>query len=254
MAVRVKERSVGALHRVAKRFQPLRRKLRSHFLFEIGGQSIAYCYIRKNACSAFKRMILDQLGYEGSWDDGIKALEPLASRNVAEAKSAVWRIYVYRDPFERAASLFRNKLIMREGSEGLIADFERVSKLQAEDATFEEFVGIYLAAGPNDPHTWPQASQLLPMSYNSVSTLSSLFDDMKAIIGEDLARRYFAKPANQSSASLYDEPSSGVPIRLLRERYESKAELPSTAALDQARVRATIARLYHDDYSLAPPR
>lgn len=235
-----------------KRFQPLRRQLRSHFLFEVGGQTIAYCYIRKNACSAFKRMILDQAGYEGPWDEAIKFLEPLAPHNLATAKAAKWRIYVYREPFERSVSLFRNKLIMQEGSTDLVADFERVTGFDAENATFEHFVTSYLAARPGDPHTWTQASQLLPMSYNCVSTLSSLFEDMKPIVGEDLARGYFAKPANQSSGFLYDEASASVPVRVLRERYEAEGALPSRAALDQPAVRAAIRRLYRNDYSLAP--
>jgi hypothetical protein len=235
-----------------KRFQPLRRQLRSHFLFEIGGQSIAYCYIRKNACSAFKRMILDQAGYDGAWEDAIQFLLTLAPPSLSAARAAKWRIYVHRDPFERAVSLFRNKLVMREGDRDFIPDFERVTGQDADEATFEQFVTAYLAGKPRDPHTWSQASHLLPMSYNCVATLATLFEDMRPIVGEELAGRYFAKPANQSSAALHNETSFDVPVRLLRERYAETGELPSNAALDEPGVRAIVRGLYADDYHLAP--
>ena len=32
---------------------------RAHFWFELGGKTYGYCYIRKNACSAFKKLICD---------------------------------------------------------------------------------------------------------------------------------------------------------------------------------------------------
>lgn len=242
----------GPLQNVVRRFQPLRRQLRSHYLFEVAGETIAYCYIRKNACSAFKRLILDQAGYQGDWDDAIDFLAQFNAPNLAAAKGATWRIYVYRDPFERMVSLFRNKLVARERSSDFIADFQQVTGREAEHATFEEFVTIYLTATPGDPHTWSQASQLLPMPYNCVSTFDTLFDDMKSIVGDELADRYFARPANQSSAALYDDASLELPVRLLRERYDETGELPSSAALDQPVVRAAIHRLYRDDYALAP--
>lgn len=247
------ERS-GRLQRVVSRFQPLRRPLRSHYLFEIGGQTIAYCYIRKNACSAFKRMILDQAGYEGAWDDAIDFLARFNPPSLAAAKAATWRIYVYRDPFERMASLFRNKLVAREGSSDFIANFEHVTGSDADNATFELFVTNYLTSKPGDPHTWTQASQLLPMSYNIVSTLDTLFEDMRPVVGDDIANRYFATAANRSSQALYDDTSFDVPVRLLRKRHSATGELPSSTALGRPVLRNRVERLYADDYSLAPRR
>ena len=252
MALSVRtERPLPLLERV-KRLQPLRRQLRSHILFDVNGETIAYCYIRKNACSAFKRMILAEERYEGAWEDAIHFLLQLAPASLAAAKTAKWRIYVYRDPFERIASLFRNKMVAREDSTDFIADFESATGSDVDASTFDQFVTVYLTSKPRDPHTWTQASQLLPMSYNCVSTLDTLFHDMRPIVGDELARRYLARPANQSSTSLYDEASFAVPVRQLRERYLATGELPSSGALDAPNARATVLRLYRDDYGLAP--
>jgi hypothetical protein len=237
------------------RLNPVKKRLRSHFLFEIDGQTIAYCYIRKNACSAFKRMLLDRAGYTGHWDDALQFLiQHYAAPSLAAAKAARWRVCVYRDPFDRAVSLFRNKLLMQEGDRDFLPDVEAVSGRDAANMTFEDFVRAYLAAEARDPHTRGQASHLLPMSYNCMPTLESLFEDMKPIVGDELAGRYFRNRANNSSGALFVEPSSRVQIRLLRERYVATGELPAVAALDDPELRSIIRRLYRDDYRLARDR
>ena len=234
------------------RFRPSGRRLRSHFLFEVNGSTVAYCYIRKNACSAFKRMILDQAGYTGQWNGAISYLTSnFAAPSVQAVRAARWRVFVYRDPFERMASLFRNKMIMQEGAGDFLNDFKRVTGFDPGDATFEQFVHFYLARGPHDPHALSQAAHLLPVSYNICSTMDSLRDDMTQVVGDELAARYFVRPVNQSSASLFEEPSFEVPVRVLRQRYAETGELPGSAALDSTEVRSAVLRLYRVDYSLA---
>jgi sulfotransferase famil protein len=238
---------------VVKRFHPLRRQLRSHFLFEIEGISIAYCYVRKNACSTFKHMILDNAEYDGKWEDAISFMtRHYAASSVAAVRSARWRIFVYRDPFERMTSLFRNKMIMQDGAANFLGNYERVTGCDPFDATFEQFVGSYLTRRSLDPHTRSQSSHLLPVSYNCASTFKTLFADMKIIIGDELATRYFAKPTNDSSGALFDEPSLDVPVRILRGRYGATGQLPSNTALNGSDVRAIVRQIYRDDYKLVP--
>jgi hypothetical protein len=244
---RVRSQLKGALQRL--KAPP--RQLRSHFLVDIGGETIAYCYIRKNACSAFKRMILDRAGYEGKWDDALQFLSRFAAPDLAAAKAARWRIYVYRDPFDRMVSLFRNKLIMQEGDRDFLPHFESISGLAAPEATFRQFVTGYLTRKPGDPHVRSQASHLLPIDYNCISTPETLFADMLAVVGKDLAAKYFAEPVNDSSRALFDEPSADVPVAELRERYAAAGELPASAALGDPELRAIIRRVYRDDYRLA---
>lgn len=234
------------------RFRPSGRRLRSHFLFEVNGSTIAYCYIRKNACSAFKRMILDQAGYTGQWNGAISYLTSnFAAPSVQAVRAARWRVFVYRDPFERMASLFRNKMIMQDGAVDFLNDFRRVTGSDPKGATFEQFVHHYLEHRPGDPHTLSQAAHLLPISYNVRSTMDSLLHDMKQVVGDELAKRYFGRPVNESSAILFDEPSVDLPVRVLRDRYAESGQLPGSSALETAELRSAVQRLYRADYKLA---
>lgn len=241
------------LRRTVRRLRPYRQQLRGHFIFEIDGARIAYCYIRKNACSAFKRMILDRAGYRGEWDDAIGFLEEnFAPKRIADVRSAAWRIFVYRDPFDRAASLFRNKMVVQENASDFLRSYAETTQSDPMDATFDLMVRSYLERSPSDPHVHSQAAHLLPASYNLVASMETLADDMKAVVGEELAKRYFARPVNESSAMLFAEPSSDVPVRLLRERYAATGELPGAAALASPELRSTIQRIYRADYKLLP--
>jgi len=232
----------------------LRRRLRSHFVFEIAGVSIAYCYIRKNACSAFKRLLLDQAGYAGEWNDALPFLTgTYAPASISQVLAARWRIFVYRDPFERTVSLFRNKMVMAKGARDFLTSYAAVTGGDPEDATFKDFVLNYLPARSLDPHASSQISALLPLPYNRVCTLESLAADMERILGDQIAQKYFAKRINHSSSALFHEGSADVPVRLLRERYQLSGELPSDDALQTEILRSRIRQLYRFDYLLAPP-
>jgi len=233
------------------RLDPVRRRLRWHFMFEVGGKRIAYCYIRKNACSAFKRLILDLSNYDGEWSDAIHFLtETRAAPDLAAVESADWRIFVYRDPFERTASLFRNKLVMESEAADFLDSFVRIAKCDPENATFAEFVSSYLGHRRIDPHAQTQASHLLPVSYNCVSTLETLQRDAERIFGRDLADKYFSRPSNASSSKFFDEPSSHVPVGVLRKRYRATGELPSATSLSTPEIQRRIRSVYSDDYEL----
>ncbi len=232
-----------------------RRRLRAHFTADIAGTTITFCYVRKNACSAFKRLILDHAGYDGEWRGSIGYLvRNCSARSLAEARSAQWRIFVYRDPFERVASLFRNKLIMQDGAVDFLRSYSKVTGSDPAEASFSSLVKDYLTGRRLDPHAHSQASHLLPISYNCVSTPETLFTDMRGIFGDELAHRYFARPSNPSSARLFDHPSSDTPVRLLRERFAASGELPSVEALRTAELETLVRRIYRDDYLLDPAR
>jgi hypothetical protein len=232
-----------------------RRRLRSHLQAEIGGASITYCYIRKNACSAFKRLLINHYNYQGEWRNAVGFLTRTCSApNLAAARSAQWRIFVYRDPFDRAASLFRHKMIMQHGAENFLRNYREVTGADPASATFSSFVTDYLTGRKLDPHTRSQASHLLPIDYNIVSTPQTLLADMRGIFGDELAQRYFALPSNRSSASPFDDPSWDTSVHVLGERLAATGELPSLDALRTSELESIVQRLYRDDYALDPER
>ncbi|MBV9527256.1 sulfotransferase family 2 domain-containing protein [Sphingomonas sp.] len=221
----------------------------------IEGTSITYCYIRKNGCSAFKRLMLDLAGYSGPWDDGLGVMRKnFAVSSINEARDADWRVYVYRDPFSRAVSLFRNKMIMTDGAGDLLRDFAEVTGSDPADATFSTFVRDYLDGQATDPHAWSQISHVLPMDYNVICTLDTLGAKMTDVLGAEVAGKYFVRRANASSRRLFDKPSADVPVRELRERYTASQEMPSDDAFATESLRRIIQNRYCDDYALSPNR
>src|SRR3954469_11320300 len=82
-----------------------KRRLDSHFCFTIGGKRFAYCYIRKNGCSAFKRLMLDRAGAEREEEQPITTLSrQFGARSLNDVRSADHRILVLRNPYSRLVS------------------------------------------------------------------------------------------------------------------------------------------------------
>lgn len=240
---------------VLRRFHPLRQRLDSHFVFEVEGQRIAYCYIRKNACSAFKHLMLDVAGYEGPRAGSIEHLySRYPARGLTHVLSSDWRMFVYRDPIDRAASLFRSKMVMQKGAKPLLASYRSITRSDPNAASFSGFVTDYLTRRNIDVHARPQSSHLLPIAYNSVSTLETLHDDVRRICGPEIADAYFSRPTNPTSSQLSQQPSSDAPVHVLKAHYEDTGELPSTAALMTPELEAMIRRIYSRDYALDPAR
>jgi hypothetical protein len=236
-----------------RRFHPLRHRLESHFVFEVDGQRIAYCYIRKNACSAFKHLMLDAAGYDGPRAGSIGFLySRYPARGLAHVLSSDWRMFVYRDPIDRAASLFRSKMIMQKGAKPFLANYRQITSSDPNDATFSRFVTEYLTRRNLDVHARDQSSHLLPIRYNSVSTLGTLHDDVQRICGAQIADTYFSRPTNPTSSHLSQQPSSDVPVHVLKAHYEDTGELPSKGALLTPDLEASIRHIYRRDYALDP--
>lgn len=227
--------------------------MNSHFRFTLAGRSIAYCYIRKNASSAFKQMMLDANGYDGPWEGAFDFMRRRCGiRIVEDVRSAAWRIYVYRHPFDRAVSLFRNKMVMQSYADDFLANYSSVMHADPLDATFASFVRSYLPSKYADPHVWAQCDHLLPVDYNCAWSMTWLLEHAREIFGTEIADRYFSRPANRSSENLFDEPSADVPVRELRQDFLRRGKLPSVAALRNNDTDRMIHRIYRRDYELEP--
>jgi hypothetical protein len=229
-----------------------KRRLGSHFCFTINGRRVAYCYIRKNGCSAFKRLMLDVAGGERDDEQPITTLSRhFGARSLDEVRRADHRILVLRDPYARLVSLFRNKFIMRDGAEDILRDFAAVTGSDALCATFEGFVRDYVAKHPSDPHCWAITDHLLPVDYDVVIPLEELGQAMSATLGEAVAKRYFNTPLNSSHDRLEHRPGAwAVTASKLREAWELTSIMADGGSFEDQDLRVLVEWLFAKDYRM----
>jgi hypothetical protein len=109
-------------------------------------------------------------------------------------------IFVYRDPFERCVSLFKNKFIHEKGTEGIQASFEGTIGCSVHEATFMIFLD-YLSQDFEkiDPHSWPQSAHLADVNYTHVIEISKLSGATRSLFPNKEDHRHFQKKCNSSS-------------------------------------------------------
>lgn len=170
----------------------------------MGGKRIAYAYIRKNACSAFKVA----LGFSPSTQ--VKEIAPNYPFERWPWYHAT--IFVWRDPEERLVSLYRNKILDRQDAADLLPDYR--STMGEEPSTFEKFAE-YASLGA-DPHCRPQYDHLKPLRYSHAIPLVHLHEAMVEIVGSEAARPF----AQNTNASVPHEVEITDRARtLIREHY-----------------------------------
>lgn len=214
----------------------VRLRYGEHFKFEVAGKTIVYCYIRKNGSSAFKRMLCnespyrDRLGKYACEFDFLRAYHLVGrNRKIEEADHV---IFVYRDPVERAQSLFRSKFVIGEGNGDIFDNYRRITGCAPETSTFDDFVLKYLTANSRslDPHCRSQYSHLRPVRYTDAIPLASLRSEISRIVGDEMAERYFSKKTNSSTP----QDSHGMPHAGERGKE----------------VVGTLRKIYRDDYAM----
>ncbi|MEM7703353.1 MAG: sulfotransferase family 2 domain-containing protein [Pseudomonadota bacterium] len=183
---------------------------RTHLGFELGGKKIAYAYIRKNACRSFKRA----LGYDEAIDVRTVAkafpFDPKAKYDAT--------IFVYRDPIERALSLFRNKFIDGKENENIMRHYRKA--MGTSDFDFSSFVTF--CSKKVDPHTWTQRSTLRRIRYTHAIPIVELSATMVGILGDEAAKPFEAK-YNRSTA--HEIPMSDEEKARLSEIYAEDLSL-----------------------------
>lgn len=185
---------------------------RDHFALTLPHGTLVYCNIRKNACSAFRRMFKRHSPHVREGEGGyamMKRRHRVWLPQLLPQKS--YPLFVYRDPIERTVSLFRNKFVDRKGGQNLARSYEALTGRNADSATLDEFVLEYVIQYDRrklDPHLRRQSDHLVRLEYFA-SPLHELNENMALLLGRKFARRYFGKPANPSR-SLVQEPSAEV--------------------------------------------
>jgi hypothetical protein len=177
----------------------------THFRFIVDGRQFAYCRIRKNACSAIQRFIIETSPYRrNEVESDYKFLRRQHRVSTLEGlRSADHRILIARDPVERIQSVFVNKFIQRNGNVGIFDSYSRVTGLDPHEANFRTFVVEYVSRLGDDgldPHVWPQTWYLCPVVYDIAIRLDDLAATMSRIIGAELASKFFDNKVNASEA------------------------------------------------------
>ena len=158
---------------------------RTHLSITLGGKLIRYAYIRKNGCSAFKAAI----GFPS--DTKVSEIKPGHRAGFFGRYDAT--IFVWRDPEERAISLYRNKIVDRVNGEDILEKFRAFAG--DCEPTFEKFMEF--SETNADPHCIPQSSYLQPIFYTHAIPLARLHEAMVGIAGANAAQP-FARSVNPS--------------------------------------------------------
>jgi sulfotransferase famil protein len=231
--------------------------LHGHLAIETAPR-VGYCYIRKNACSVFTRLILDLA--PGLRPEGEKALRFMTRHHrldYAGIADCAHVVFVIRDPFERLVSGFVQQVVNRalgpypelEGSVRALT-----GKTRAE-LSFADFVEGYLGSedfARINVHFTPQVAHLAPIRYTAVLHDRSLAADAVHVFGPAIAGRYFQKPVNATGqiARHRDPDAAVMPAGELRRRLDATGSLPDRADLLTPPLAAQLARIYAADVAL----
>ncbi|MGF1522999.1 MAG: sulfotransferase family 2 domain-containing protein [Leptolyngbyaceae cyanobacterium] len=211
------------------------RKGYPHFIFDFSGKRIVYCYIRKNACSAFKGLIvgLSNADPKPQYQDVLQyILQHHRCQYPQDFTQADHIIFVHRDPIDRIISLFINKFIQQRGNTDIFNNYRAMTGSDPRAANFRDFVESYLPKDMKklDPHVIPQFDHLLPVVYTESIPLARLHEAMAGILNEQIADTYFSQKVNAtiSSGQDYDDPMAAqIPAIKLRQTWLAEGTLPT---------------------------
>ena len=234
---------------------------RPHFAFELGGQRFVYAYIYKNACSAFKNLIVETSPHRSEIVEREDKIHFMLRHHLVRTLNDVSRddikLFVHRDPISRFASAFTNKFVVQDGYRDIFANVHWLTgrdpmTLSASEVVFD-VLSVYLSTGIGaertilDHHFTAQYDCLGGLRYDAAISMRDLQASMAQLVGEETATRFFGKRVNHTKASKYAEDVCDVPAIELRERYLAHNELPDDASLVSDAMRARLATLYRQD-------
>lgn len=177
-----------------------------HFQININGTNVSYLYIRKNACSAWKRVFANESKHkysESEYGSVMRFMGTHHSVSVGKARKANQRIVVLREPLGRIVSAYINQFVNRiyDATDFHMQVSQHLGK-PVDSVTFKDFVNDYLidlpAAEVNN-HFWSQKSHLGDISYNKIILLQNLYRDTRKLFGKTFADKYFKQKVNATS-------------------------------------------------------
>lgn len=229
-----------------------------HFRIRINNQRIAYCMIRKNASSAFRELFRHHSPHRTALT-GPDDMHAFMKRHhkIGPGKDLGdfdCSIFVYRDPFSRIVSAYKNKFIMQSGNERLFQSFQRQTGIDPNAASFSDLVQHYLKDGfaGIDAHLVPQRFHLRPARYTHAIHISSLHGQMAALLGQDIADRFFLQPVNSSTAATAEPVAGAHDLKAteLRHHLASQGAMPPDASFLSADLLDRLRLLYAPDLEM----
>lgn len=205
------------------------RKGRDHYLIEINGISYSYCYIRKNACSAFKDLFMHESIFAMDKGSSLANMVFYHSCSQDQVISADYRVVVLRDPISRVASVFQNKFVQQLGFFDVFTNYNRITGMDPRMASFNDFVFHYLdnPVLSLDVHMHPQVAHLHPVDYNAACDVVGLYDMSVEIFGSTLANKYFKNKRNSSHrSSPLNAEFLDYPAHVLNDLYFKTGQVP----------------------------
>lgn len=209
-------------------------KLKNHYYLD-QGKTICYAYIRKNACSVFKKLIVDEVAKcrDVHYETIVEAMYHFHVGNVDAARKAPKRIFVIRDPLERVVSGFLNQIVFKIDTP--YPEMFNVIKtdlgLDPADLTFHTFVEQYLCGlslAQINAHFHPITVILGPIEYTHVLWDRYLYEDVALVLGKDTADAYFTKPLNSTSkiSNYAADDACLLSARDIFETFKSSGKVP----------------------------
>jgi hypothetical protein len=235
------------------------QKINQHFIININGVDYLYVYIRKNACSAWKRMFVAESIHQEAVDKNLRPIEFMnkfhRASTIGEVMAVENRIVILRDPLVRVYSAFINQIVMRmERQYALHKAVQKACSKPIGKVTFEEFVNEYiLKMDPHqlDGHFQPQNFALLPIDYKNTWELGKLHSEVEALIGKSFADRYFLKKVNSTEKmKKIKMDCNGLTIRQIFNQWNNREVFPDFESLINSECREKLLKFYSDDIKL----
>ena len=235
------------------------QKINQHFIIKINGVEYVYVYIRKNACSAWKRVFVAESEHRSEVHNSITPLEFMKKfhrvSTIDKVMAVEDRIVILRDPIVRVYSAFINQIVMRLNRQyGLHKAVQTACAKPIGKVTFSEFTNEYLLktnVHELDGHFKPQSLSLLPIEYNHKWNLSKLHQEVARVIGRDFADKHFLNKVNSTSEiSKVPMDSKEKTIRQLFNILNERGLFPDMASLINSECDARLKILYAQDINL----
>jgi hypothetical protein len=235
------------------------RRLNQHFTININGENYIYVYIRKNACSAWKKVFISESSHYPVGGDNLRPIEFMNKyhrvSSLEEVTSIKRKIVILRDPVIRVYSAFINQIVMRMDRQySLHSSIEHVTGKPIGRLNFSEFVNLYLTKVDLvelDGHFQPQHRALLDIEYSDVWSLSDLHQKSSELFGAPFADRYFAKKVNSTERLIKsDERAWDLKIREIAKKYTHENIVPKIEALVRPETAEKLILYYKKDYQL----
>lgn len=230
-----------------------------HFEISINGESYIYCYIKKNACSSWKKLFTSESPFREKFSRGEKPIRFMDKyhrvKSIEKIKQVNNRVVVVRDPVDRALSGFFNRVVVYlDAPSELNKEIEEACGKSIFDTTFFDFLKFYVMSKPDsdvDDHFRTQRSHMLNVDYSHVWDLKNLYKSAAFEFGEDVANKYFYRKVNSTSnASTTTSFSDVSKLGDLYDLYLKEGRLPDRKSFLSEAALCMLKERYGEDYSM----